>query len=81
MASGKQNKINIYLSFECFHIIYVIVQLTFGLSKIIECSAGSLGKGGEYATVDEVHVKNSTLKGTTNGTPLCNYFNFNFLKN
>jgi len=67
MASGKQSKVNIYYQFKLFHIIYVLIQLTMELSKIIESSVGSLGKGGEYATVEEVHVKNCTLTGTTNG--------------
>ncbi|XP_058746754.1 probable polygalacturonase At3g15720 [Vicia villosa] len=30
-------------------------------------SVGSLGKDGKYATVEEVHVRNVTFKGTTNG--------------
>ena len=67
MASGKQSKVNIYYQFKFFLIIYVLVQLTLELSKIIESSVGSLGKGGEYAIVEEVHVKNCTLKGTSNG--------------
>ena len=67
MASGKQSKVNIYYQFKLFHIIYVLIQLTMELSKIIESSVGSLGKGGEYAIVEEVHVKNCTLTGTTNG--------------
>ena len=31
------------------------------------CSIGSLGKDGVTDTVEEVHVKDCTLKGTTNG--------------
>lgn len=67
MASGKQSKFNIYYQFKFFHIIYILVQLTLELTKIIESSVGSLGKGGEYATVEEVHVKDCTFMGTTDG--------------